>query len=216
MTSFFKSFGKGILYIIGLPFALLFLAVVAVIGLPIIVFLFLKSILLFFKGETLDSDFEEDIQAKKILNPGQYLTQEEIKAAQSAATPDPVKEEHKTSSEAATTYLFTPTETFVPVMDAQKPEREVNINAIDEQEVLKKVYEEKFLDEPEPVKEQPEPEPEPENAFLPMEEPLENEQYHENKNDGTNRVYFDELDMSNDDDSDRVSINITRRNGEDR
>ena len=61
-----KNIGKGILYIIGLPFFLLVLLGTAVVGLIMIIFMFLKSIILFFTGRSLDDDLPEDIKAKAI------------------------------------------------------------------------------------------------------------------------------------------------------
>lgn len=203
MTSFFKSFGKGILYIIGLPFALVFLAIVAVIGIPVIVFLFIKSIFLFFKGSTLDTDFEEDIQAKKILNPELYVAQDsvpvnEVKEEIHEDIPE-VKEEEKTNEEINATYLFTPNSTFVPVIEEAELEKEVDIEAIDEQDVLDKVYEDNFLDEPEPVTEE-------EALFVTLDEPEDNEEFIENDNQDNQKIYFDELDMSEDEEYSSISL----------
>ncbi len=63
-----KNVGKGILYIIGLPFFLLVLALTAVFGIFLLVFMFFKSIILFFTGRSLDDDLPEDIQVKEIKN----------------------------------------------------------------------------------------------------------------------------------------------------
>ena len=61
-----KNIGKGILYIIGLPFFLVVLLGTAVFGLFIILFMFIKSILIFFTGRSLNDDLPEDIRAKAI------------------------------------------------------------------------------------------------------------------------------------------------------
>ncbi len=67
MANFFKSFGKGILYILVLPVLLIALAVYLVISIFVFIFLFIKSIVLFFTGHSLQEDLPEDIEAKKRL-----------------------------------------------------------------------------------------------------------------------------------------------------
>lgn len=68
MVNFFKNFGKGILYVLVLPFLLVILALY--FGVSIIVFCYLgiKGIILFLTGRNLFGDFPEDIEAKRILN----------------------------------------------------------------------------------------------------------------------------------------------------
>lgn len=67
MGSFFKSFGKGILYLFVLPFLLIILALYGIAGLFGFIFLFFKSIILFFTGRSLNDDLPEDIEAKRRL-----------------------------------------------------------------------------------------------------------------------------------------------------
>ena len=66
MMALLKNVGKGILYIIGLPFFLIVLVGTAVFGLFLLIFMFFKSIILFFTGRSLDDDLPEDIKVKKI------------------------------------------------------------------------------------------------------------------------------------------------------
>ena len=66
MMTLLKNVGKGILYIIGLPFFLIVLLGTAVMGLFMLVFMFFKSIILFFTGRSLDDDLPEDIKVKEI------------------------------------------------------------------------------------------------------------------------------------------------------
>lgn len=66
MMGLLKTVGKGILYIIGLPFFLLVLAITAVFGLFLIVFMFFKSIVFFFTGRSLDDELPEDRRAREI------------------------------------------------------------------------------------------------------------------------------------------------------
>lgn len=67
MDGFFKSFGKGLLYIFVLPFFLIVLAGYAVVGVLIFIFLFFKSIILFFSGRSLKIELPEDVRAKEII-----------------------------------------------------------------------------------------------------------------------------------------------------
>ena len=61
-----KAVGRGFLYIIGLPFFLIVLLGTAVAGLFMLVFMFVKSIFLFFTGRSLDDDLPEDIKTVKV------------------------------------------------------------------------------------------------------------------------------------------------------
>ena len=67
MASFFKGFGKGLLYVLLFPFILVGIVLYAVFGLFVFIFQLFKLIYLFFTGRTLYSDLEEDIAAKAIL-----------------------------------------------------------------------------------------------------------------------------------------------------
>ncbi len=78
MAGFFKSFGKGILYVLFLPFILLILAVYAVFGLIILIILFFKNVILFFKGKSIYSGLDEDIKAKAILDASKNAAQQMI------------------------------------------------------------------------------------------------------------------------------------------
>ena len=77
MANFFKNFGKGILYVFLFPFILVGIALYAVFGLFVFLFQFIKLIFLFFTGRTLNSDLEEDIAAKAILEKEQQPAQPE-------------------------------------------------------------------------------------------------------------------------------------------
>lgn len=71
MVNLLKGFGKGILYIIGLPFFLLFLLLYAIYGIFLFFFMVFKAIILFFTGRSLFQDLPEDRKAKEILHPTQ-------------------------------------------------------------------------------------------------------------------------------------------------
>lgn len=66
MMAILKSVGKGILYIIGLPFFLIVLAGASILGVFLLIFMFFKSIILFFTGRSLNDDLPEDIEVKRI------------------------------------------------------------------------------------------------------------------------------------------------------
>ena len=78
MMAVLKNVGKGILYIIGLPFFLIVLVGTALMGIFLLAFMFFKSIILFFTGRSLDDDLPEDIKVK------------EIKYGKSSPAPSPV------------------------------------------------------------------------------------------------------------------------------
>ena len=67
MINFFKNFGKGILYVLVLPFLLVGMAIYGVIALFVFIFLCIKGLVLFFTGRSLYEDLPEDIEAKKRL-----------------------------------------------------------------------------------------------------------------------------------------------------
>ena len=67
MAGFFKSFGKGILYVLVLPFLLAILALYGVIGLLVFVFMTFKGLILFFTGRTLFGPLPEDEKAQQII-----------------------------------------------------------------------------------------------------------------------------------------------------
>ena len=74
MVALLKNVGKGILYIIGLPFFLIVLVGTAIMGILLLVFMFIKSIFLFFTGRSLDDDLPEDIKVKEMKNGGANST----------------------------------------------------------------------------------------------------------------------------------------------
>ena len=78
MLNFFKSFGKGILYVLVLPVLLVILALYAVFALFGFLYLTIKGIVLFFTGRSLFDDLPEDKKAKAIIkantiNPDDYV-----------------------------------------------------------------------------------------------------------------------------------------------
>ena len=67
MLNFFKSFGKGILYVLVLPFLLVGLAIYGVVAIFVFIFLAIKGLVLFFTGRSLFEDLPEDKEAKRRL-----------------------------------------------------------------------------------------------------------------------------------------------------
>lgn len=67
MMSFLKTFGKGILYFIGLPFLIIFLILYGIYLFGIFLYYFLKMIIYFFKGKKFNLKDEMDDKALYIL-----------------------------------------------------------------------------------------------------------------------------------------------------
>ncbi len=67
MTEFFKKLGQGLLYTLVLPVLIVVLAGYSVYGLIIFIIMLFKSIILFFRGKSINSDLPEDIEAKRRL-----------------------------------------------------------------------------------------------------------------------------------------------------
>ena len=65
MLNLFKNFGKGILYVLVLPFLLVGLAIYAVVAIFIFIYLAIKGLILFFTGRSLYEDLPEDKEAKR-------------------------------------------------------------------------------------------------------------------------------------------------------
>ena len=77
MASFFKNLGKGLLYVLIFPFGLIAIAIYAVFGIFVFFFQFIRLIVLFFTGRSLNSDLPEDIEAKKIIEANKPKEEEE-------------------------------------------------------------------------------------------------------------------------------------------
>ena len=78
MISFFKNFGKGVLYVLVLPALLAGLAVYAVVALFVFIYLAIKGLILFFTGRSLYEDLPEDKEAKRILGGNKDTSTDEI------------------------------------------------------------------------------------------------------------------------------------------
>lgn len=148
MGSFFKSFGKGVLYILTLPVVLVVLVFYAAIGLVTFLFLMIKSVVLFFKGKTIFSELPEDIKAREILNP---TPKDEVDVIE--------PEENVLPSAFTQTYFQGPTTSY-PTVEEQEvdeidlkediPELETPQEIVQEQ-IEEEQYEDPFLDEPDGI-----------------------------------------------------------------
>lgn len=68
MANFFKTFARGVLYVLVLPVLILGLAVYAVFSLLAFIVIGIKAIILFFKGENMFGELEEDKEAKRRMD----------------------------------------------------------------------------------------------------------------------------------------------------
>ena len=84
MASLLKSFGKGCLYILVLPVLLVILAVYAVLGVLMFIYVGIKGTFLFFTGRSF-SELPEDVKARAILE-GNDTTQTEEENKESPAS----------------------------------------------------------------------------------------------------------------------------------
>lgn len=103
MESLFKSVGKGLLYLLVLPFFLLVISGYAIAGLIVFIYLFFKSIVLFFMGRSLDIELPEDKKAKQI-----------IQKAIPASTNPVIKQDGAPQSETLDNIVLTTAKAFVP------------------------------------------------------------------------------------------------------
>ena len=70
MVSLLKTFGKGILYVLGLPFFILALLLFGVVGIFTFLFLFFRSIIYFFTGQKFFPELAEDKQLRLLKEGG--------------------------------------------------------------------------------------------------------------------------------------------------
>lgn len=136
MGDFFKSFGKGILYLVLLPVIIVVLAIYGIAGLFGFIFLFFKSIILFFTGRSLYDDLPEDKEAYRRIH-GDPVPETV------AETPEPEKSFRDEYS------VYHPEVDPFSVKSANQDPHEETI----EEHVWGKDYKN------EPIKEQPTPEP---------------------------------------------------------
>ena len=167
MVSFFKNFGKGVLYVLVLPFLLVGLAVYAVVAFFVFIFLSIKGLVLFFTGRSLYEDLPEDIEAKKRLAPPQAAQQSAVTNEDISAALNIGSEEEKPVNTADPFY----------VPEYLKPAQEEP-----EEQAEEMVQEEPSFEEPEPESIN-EPEPVIEEAPKQEEEPIIKPSYIEEPDD---------------------------------
>ncbi len=159
-----KNVGKGVLYIIGLPFFLIVLAGTAVAGIVIIVFMFIKSILLFFTGRSLNDDLPEDRKAREIkegrTQGAVYTSQPYVNqpAPQVNTNPQPVIQPQQPVQQQPVEAVTIEEAVFGPSTPVQEePEEEpVIVEEPVEQEPVKPVIEETII-ESAPIQNNPRP-----------------------------------------------------------
>ena len=104
MASLLKSFGKGLLYILVLPVLLVILAVYAVLGVGMFVYVAVKGAILFFTGRNF-GELPEDVKARAILEGTDDTHIEEVKEEE--------KKETFSNNDFASTY-FVPLDSNIP------------------------------------------------------------------------------------------------------
>ena len=87
MAGLLKSFGKGCLYILVLPVLLVILAVYAVLGVLMFIYVGIKGTYLFFTGRSF-SELPEDVKARDILE-GKDVDQTQEEKSEEAPTSSP-------------------------------------------------------------------------------------------------------------------------------
>ena len=99
MASLLKTFGKGILYVLGLPFFILALLIFGVLGIFAFLFQYFKSIIFFFTGQKFFPELPEDKELRLLkagaspsIEPETQREQDIIMPYQEEAEPEPVFE----------------------------------------------------------------------------------------------------------------------------
>ena len=90
MIGLLKAFGKGLLYVIGLPFFLLALAIFAVIGLFLFIYQIIRSIIYFFTGQKFFPELPEDKELrlkKEAAESGNVIIDQPVEEHQDIITP---------------------------------------------------------------------------------------------------------------------------------
>lgn len=191
MVNLLKHIGRGILYIIGLPFFLIVLALTAVAGIFIIVGMFIKSIFLFFTGRSLNDELPEDIKARKIKearnNPQAQQTNPTptVSTIPTQPTPTPVANPSPTNPEPVKSEPSI--EDFVFDKQEKKVEEAPIIETIPSEEEKEEIIEE----EPTPIQE-----------IKVEEKPVEREiQIGEYKPNNTQKRFIEDYEEDDDDNS---------------
>ncbi|HPY79930.1 MAG: hypothetical protein GXY57_01810 [Erysipelotrichaceae bacterium] len=139
MENIFKTVGKGLLYLLVLPVFLLVITGYALVGAFCFIYLFFKSIILFFSGRSLKIELPEDVKAKKIIQKIIASSQDPLlnpDGVQPAADDKPAEDETNDTTEPSIEEVaFGPDEDIAesvpPIVDATivdpEPEQDVFI-----------------------------------------------------------------------------------------
>lgn len=145
MGAFFKKIGKGLLYIVVFPAYVVALCIAAIISLGGFIFLFFKSLVLFFTGRSLYEDLPEDKLAKQVLEsrkPNVPVYSEPEKVTAEIVTPIVDAETTETIEEPVTqqeNILENPQNT---AEIAAEPQQIEEINDVPEQQVEEEIEQE--------------------------------------------------------------------------
>ena len=199
MGAIFKKFGQGILYILVLPLLLLAFAVFGVYGVFLFIVLMIKSIVLFFKGKSLNSELPEDIEARNRLHPKPVEPNPNvnIETRDSIFVETPVleKPEEKATPIIDTTPEATPIEEKAEPIDYTKNEEIFSNEPVEEKADLSE-----FIKDEEP-EDDPAEEPKEEPVEEIKEEPEEEEiPYYKDPNSNIKKVKTD-TNFNDDDDN---------------
>lgn len=85
MFDFLKTFGQGLLYLILSPFFLVYLAIYIVYSIGVFIFMFIKRVVMFFKGENMKDEMKIDKVSHLHLD-----NQDAEKEALAAVNPTPI------------------------------------------------------------------------------------------------------------------------------
>ena len=179
MVSLLKTFGKGVLYVLGLPFFILALVLFAVIGLVAFLFQVLKSIVFFFTGQKFFPELPEDkeyrlMMQKKMDTNNAEPTTPEVKEEEILSPlkeePEQVKEttvEEQPVFSTVEEACFKETVQEAPVVEEKAEVNDLN-NLLDtnEEEIPQEPVIEEAKEEKQTVLETAEPKPEDEDDLV--------------------------------------------------
>lgn len=179
MVSLLKTFGKGVLYVLGLPFFILALVLFAVIGLVAFLFQVLKSIVFFFTGQKFFPELPEDkeyrlMMQKKMDTNNAEPTTPEVKEEEILSPlkeePEPVKEttvEEQPVFSTVEEACFKETVQEAPVVEEKAEVNDLsNLLDTNEEEIPQEPVIEKAKEEKQTVLETAEPKPEDEDDLV--------------------------------------------------
>ena len=104
MISLLKTFGKGLLYVIGAPFFIVALVLFGAIGLLAFIFQIIKSVIYFFTGQKFFPELAEDKKLRLMKEEANKANQP-VKEDNSSAIISPIFEEEKKEPEPAPIFV---------------------------------------------------------------------------------------------------------------